>query len=402
MKKKKKKILINSAKNKTSKNVDIFLDVDLFSTKNEIKKEVLNNDFNLNKQFSKERNLCRNFRVYGEIQSNVVDCDNITIKVFSDPDYTNLIDTIQTTSVGYKSKNVFGKKRGKYILSLNNAGFNTVYFLIESNNLNFFDQKWSQQIVFFDLDNNFIPYGTETIDVDLDFNSININNNFDFFYNKHWINLDYFIKEEKKSIYSFEFPEKEVVESQQYDVKIKLNKPSPFGLEKFKINLDSTFSNFKYNSIINSQLIPINPGLDYILAGLSSVFADFNNKIALVVFDSIDNESFYTVGSSLNILDGDYIGEYSILFSQNITSGFSIEDFTPLPNIPEGFFAKYIILNLDVNINFSLTSNDIFLGESPDILFYLNDSLITLPQEISFSVGESEKKIDSFCKPRFY
>jgi hypothetical protein len=186
MKKQKKKILLNSTKNKTSKNVDIFLDVDLFSTKNEIKKEVLNNDFNLNKQFSKERNLCRNFRIYGEIQSNVVDCDNITIKIFSDSDYINLIDTIQTTSVGYKSKNVFGKKRGKYILSLNNANFNTVYFLIESNNLNFFDQKWSQQIVFFDLDNNFIPYGTETIDVDLNFNSININNNFDFFYNKHW------------------------------------------------------------------------------------------------------------------------------------------------------------------------------------------------------------------------
>jgi len=61
--------------------------------------EKYDNDFDLAKQFDKERNLSRNFRIYGIVDSNVINTNAISLKVYSDSGATNLVQQISTSSM---------------------------------------------------------------------------------------------------------------------------------------------------------------------------------------------------------------------------------------------------------------------------------------------------------------
>jgi hypothetical protein len=227
------KILLGSEDIIARDNEDIYLNINLNRNFYEYKKEKYDNDFDLAQQFDKERNLSRSFRLYGIVDSNVIDTNNIPIKVYSDSGTTSLVYQTNTTSMNFnESINVFNKKKGKYYISIDDYRGDSVFIKIESNNNNIATQIFEQKLVFYDFDGNFIPYGTETVEVDDNLNTIDINNNFPFFYNKHWVKKNISLQETKYSVVNFSGTNQTIYEGQTAKVAVFLDKPSPFGNEK--------------------------------------------------------------------------------------------------------------------------------------------------------------------------
>jgi len=228
----KKKIVLGS-KDILSKNVvDIFLNINLQQTFNQIKKDKYDNNFDIAEQFRKERNASRDFRIYGIVDSTTVNTDNLTIQVYKDASLSQLISNITTTPLVYSEENVFAKKRGKYLLELNNYDSDVVYFRILGDNVTYGNQIFEQRVVFYNLQGEFVEYGTQTVDIGLDNEGfIEIENDFPFFYNKHWIKRDFEILEEKPTIMQFGSQASTVAEGESVSFEIIMDKPSPFGNE---------------------------------------------------------------------------------------------------------------------------------------------------------------------------
>jgi len=228
----KKKIVLGSEDFLAKGNDDIFININLQQTFNQIKKDRYDNNFDLSKQFRKERNESRNFRVYGIVESNVIDTDNISLYIYKDSELTQSVGVVVTTPLVYSEENVFSKKRGKFLLELDFYDAESVFIQIRGDNLSFADQVIEQRLVYYTLDGDFVEYGTETVDIGL-FNtgSLTIENNFPFFYNKHWIKKDLEIVETKQAIVQFATGFSSVPEGQSVEVDIVLDKTSPFGNE---------------------------------------------------------------------------------------------------------------------------------------------------------------------------
>lgn len=372
------KILLPDQKGITSENVDLFLNLDMNMQFNEFKKETFDNDFDLAAQFVKERNESRDFVVYGEIDSTVIDCTDIQIRVYADSGYTNLINIIRTTKVSYDTDNVFGKRKGKYYIKLRNYPHESVYFKILSNNFSYRDQKWSQRLIFRDADNGIVPYGTETIDVNSDGNVITINNDFPFFFNKHWIRLDYNFIEEKKAKASFNINSQSFREGDTGQVSISLDKPSPFGLEMLTVRMreESSFSDFMiantFNNVGSGNDIIINAPLD---------MPQFADKATFIAQIPVDKTYLIQSGLEIRVLDGSYVGYHTILHTSSITIG----SYTDL---------YLFIISADYNeFGTNGTPMSFRVGTAPDITFELNGTRVDFPFNMSWAVNERTKTL---------
>jgi hypothetical protein len=124
----KKKIVLGSKDILSKGVVDIFLNINLQQTFNQIKKDKYDNNFDVAEQFRKERNASRDFRIYGIVDSTAIDTDNLTIEIYKDAALSQFFGNITTTPLVYSEENVFAKKRGKYLLELNNYDSDVVYF----------------------------------------------------------------------------------------------------------------------------------------------------------------------------------------------------------------------------------------------------------------------------------
>jgi hypothetical protein len=201
-----KKILIGNQDVKSRSLQDFYVNINLDRSVREFIPNTYENGFDLLKQYKKERNSCRNFRVYGIINSAFVDCDNLQLIVFkkypetinslilSSPDYIKTINTTPLISKDWTSTNIFNKKKGKFLLELDNYT-KSDYVYIYINDMQGYQNIFSQQLVFkyenlnsmYENQEIIIPYGTNEAYVDINGNIIEVNNDFDFFYNKHWV-----------------------------------------------------------------------------------------------------------------------------------------------------------------------------------------------------------------------
>jgi len=188
------KILLSTKDIITKGEKDIYFNINLENTYREFKKFEYNNDFDLQKQFDKERNTSRNFRIYGIIDSVIEDCDNMELSIYYSSTTTSmLIKKIYTKpliSDTWSSINVFGKKTGKYLIELDNYQYDKISIITPDISGIQKSNNFEQTLVFYDAEGNFIEYGTETIELGENGQAIEINNNFPFFYDKHWINKD--------------------------------------------------------------------------------------------------------------------------------------------------------------------------------------------------------------------
>ena len=361
-------------------NLDQFLKIDLNRTFNEFQKEKLDNDFDLEKQFQLERNKSRNFRIYGAISSTIIDCNNIEIKIYSDSDYNNLYTTIQSSSIAFNSDNIFRKKNGKYLIELNNYPHDVAYIKIETDNFYYFDQKWERRLVFYNADNEFVDYGTETVDINAqNGGSVVIENNFPFLYNKHWIRMDLDIVEEKEREISFSSTGNEVLEGSTLDMNINLNEPSPFGIGSCYLTLESPTMNYPYH-FGNTEYVEFE-GNDN---ESNKIFRSYNGKVYFFTTISPTIANVMNSGLSIKLKGGDYQGSYSII-----------------DVIPSAVFdGKYKVI-VDVNFNDSFQNSDpsqetvieYEVGDVPDFTVYINGNQIEFPYNISWEVGEQEKSM---------
>jgi len=207
---KRKKILLATKDVKSRTLEDFNITIQLNRTGNIIIPNTYDNIFDINKHYDKERNNCRNFRIYGTIQSAFEDCDELILHVFKerplevdgevmrDMNYITSVKTRPLISNSWENKNIFNYKKGKYIIELENYNDSDyVYIYIEgiSESMNNLIKK--QLIYRYETIDIFgknkiltVPFGTNESIVDVNGNVITINNDFDYFYNKHWVKED--------------------------------------------------------------------------------------------------------------------------------------------------------------------------------------------------------------------
>jgi hypothetical protein len=188
----KKKILLGDTDIISRDNEDLFIDINLNRTFSEYKKEKFDNDFDLQKQFDEERNASRDFNVYGFIQATYISCNNLSYDVWANSGLTiPVLNQAFTTNVQYTPQyNIFNKRMGRYYFTLSNYTGKSIFIRFFANP----NQVFEQQLVFYDATGQFVPYGTQTIEVDNDLNTVEINNDFPFFYNKHWVKKNIFLE----------------------------------------------------------------------------------------------------------------------------------------------------------------------------------------------------------------
>lgn len=387
----KKKIILPSSRTITSDDIDIYLNVDIVQSFKEIKRHRFDNDFDLNARFNEERNSSRNFFIYGEVNSVAVDCDSIIIRVYSDPEMTQLYAATSTTPISYRSNNVFGKKNGKYFFEFENCPYEILYFKILSDSFYYRDQTWERRFVFFDADGNFVSYGSDTSDINYEGQEVIIQNDFPFFFNKHWIRNDITIIEEKKARITFENSYVETGEGVYGEIPILLDKESPFGLERAVIDnvtIGST-SNITFGDVQFVEF-PVNIQLQnygsFSIASSGRFFPStndpYNGKLCLFVQLNGQDESNLFRGNSFSIIGSEYSGIYEILYSSQVSLSQSSGDF------------YFVVLDTQFIDGFDNSSTAQFSsGSQPDIQFYFNNSVINFPLEITWQEGERNKSI---------
>jgi hypothetical protein len=331
----KKKILLGEKDIMSKDNEDLFLNINLNSTFSELRDNTYTNVFDVEKQFKKERNASRDFRIYGLIDSTVVDSDNLQLYVYSHSGISGLntfVTSTNSSSLVYNEVNAFGKRRGKYLIELTGYTEDFVFIKILSNNLNFKDQIYSQQLIFRDADGLFVDYGTKTIDIDENGNTFEINNDFYFLYNKHWIKKDLLVIEEKPAKVSLkgltdvgqitEIPSLSLftalaeafftlddsatilannpgIVSSLYPMTVYLDKPSPFGLEKVDLKVEQSTINIlaspsNPNIIPGDELVLTNENFDMVFLPSQLSFSAGEQEKKFYVFSPKDSLQEFT------------------------------------------------------------------------------------------------------------
>jgi len=310
----KKKIVLGSEDIIAKGLDDIFINVNLQQSFNQIKKDKYDNNFDLSEQFRKERNLSRSFRIYGILDSNIIDTDNFTMEIYKDSGLTQFYTAITTSSLVYEESNVFNKKRGKYLLNLDNYDSDYVYMKITGDYVTYDDQVFEQQLVFYTVDGKFVEYGTQTVDIGLvNQGFITINNDFPFFYNKHWIKKDIEIIESKQAIVNFKTADSNTNEGDSTQITIELDKPSPFGNEIFDLSqklITAKLTDFNISISGNPVNLPTtltwNKGEQYKtfdFDGLNDDFPEFSESVLFEISNFQFVDSGLTTTHTANIHD---------------------------------------------------------------------------------------------------
>ena len=205
---KQEKILLKSYDVQPFLNKDEYIDIELTSSVKEIKQDYLSNNFDLNQQYNNERNSSRKFFVYGRLYAKQADMSGVTITLKTSdndvlyvPNKKNNILPPNTRSISVitkpltkdisLSKNIFGNIEAPYYFQFEIDGSNSnsgatknAIIQIEGNQI---DNPSSVLLIYYDPDGNFIPYGTIDTIFDSNFDLVQINNDYPFLYDCHWI-----------------------------------------------------------------------------------------------------------------------------------------------------------------------------------------------------------------------
>jgi hypothetical protein len=277
------KILLKSYDVQPFINQDEYISFELYSTVKNIKENFLNNNFDLNLQYSVERNSSRKFFVYGKLYSKNVDVSkvNITFKTSNNdtlysPDVkNNLIGNnkksikvmpTQLTAEESISRNIFDKKVCSYFVQFEikndiNKKTNNLMIQITGNSFsvvgtpltsvtesyNPVNNVYEVPLVIYDDEGNFVPYGTNDTVFDENLNIVDENNDYPFLYDYHFIRQDFDIVDDNNIFFPFKTelkPDGTVVYDNSTQItdannfpkfNLLMDYPSFFGLEKAQL-----------------------------------------------------------------------------------------------------------------------------------------------------------------------
>lgn len=204
----KRKILLGTKDVLPQVNNDVYINLEIRRTSDELQTEIVNNDFNLRDQFNTERRQSLKFCVYGTLDSIFADLDDLDLEIKTNHEdllYTPRIEanaqaavfnTIKTKSLSKNnllSKNIFKKNKSSFYFlfelspGIKNFGdTKTLQITINSK-----DKKVYAELeipfLFFDDDKNLVDFGNDTVEIDLNGEEQVIENDFPFLYGTHWI-----------------------------------------------------------------------------------------------------------------------------------------------------------------------------------------------------------------------
>jgi len=257
----KRKILLGTKDVLPRVNKDLYINLEIYNSADELQTEIINNDFNLREQFNKERRQSLKFCLYGTMDSIYSDLENLELSIKTNHEDLLYVPRIEagaqastevktfTKSLSHESglsKNIFKKKKSSFYFmfelspGIKNYGETKVLILdIKDSKKNVY-AILEIPFLFFDSDNNLVEFGTDTVDLDLNGNEQVIENDYPFLYDTHWIKREFniprplyisFIRSEKDRLNNLTVKESGGV----VNFVVELDLPSTYGIETAEV-----------------------------------------------------------------------------------------------------------------------------------------------------------------------
>tara|TARA_R110001592_G_scaffold80742_2_gene240233 strand:- start:590 stop:3034 length:2445 start_codon:yes stop_codon:yes gene_type:complete len=257
----KRKILLGTKDVLPQVNKDLYINLEIYNSADELQTEIINNDFNLKEQFNKERRQSLKFCLYGTMDSIYSDLENLELSIRTNHEdllYLPRIESGAQVSTEAKvfakslshesglSKNIFKKKKSSFYFmfelppGIKSYGETKVLIVdIKDSKKNVY-AILEIPFLFFDSDNNLVEFGTDTVDLDLNGNEQVIENDYPFLYDTHWIKRGFniprplyisFMRSEKDRLNNLTIKESGGV----VNFVIGLDSPSTYGIETVEV-----------------------------------------------------------------------------------------------------------------------------------------------------------------------
>lgn len=330
----KKQILLPKSAFALANDEDVFINVQLNKTFTDLKTEKINNVFNINKQYDTERQSSLKFCIFGLFESKFANTSNLIIDVKESGNLTLSLPKIASDNITGKtlsiksfeltldsngmSRNLYGKTKSAYsiLFEINKSELDaqnaqtiidggvpktrTVDFTIVDNEKNIFFIT-SIPYLFYDLDGNAVPFGSQTADVDENGNTTEINNDFPFLYDRHWIKQYFnlpapsfvFLPDKTINVSENTSGETQIsagLSAETVNLNISIDQPSPYGLEEATviIDMDSTVRNPNLDFNFTPQTIKWNVGEQHKTFNLSIIDDKFVENTESIFFKVVD------------------------------------------------------------------------------------------------------------------
>lgn len=382
-------------------NKDVYINLEIYSSPNEIKKELVNNDFNVREQFNKERRESLRFCIYGTLNSIISDTNNLSIEIKTNHEdllFSPRIEPNAKSSVTHKvlsaplsknnnlSKNIFKKNKSFFNFlfeispDINNYGETKVLEVkIIDEDKNIF-ANFEIPFLFFDSEGNLIDYGTETVDIDIDGNEQVVENDFPFFYGTHWIKQEFSIsKPPKISLVKSEFDNLNnlTVNERTSEVKFyaKLEIPSLYGVEEAEVYIerDETLRDPNEDFIFENQILKWEKG---------EQFKEVNLEVLDDLFTEEDERIIFGI-RNLKYSEKDINSNFELIIKND-----------DLPS-PIGFESKQFEITSGNKLNISLEADTPIKGINQAIELVLDDINSTI------IIGEDIENTGTIEEPEF-
>jgi hypothetical protein len=371
-------------------NKDVYINLEIYSSPNEIKKELVNNDFNVREQFNKERRESLRFCIYGTLNSIFSDANNLSIELKTNHEdllFSPRIEPNAKSSVTHKvlsaplsknnnlSKNIFKKNKSCFNFlfeispDINNYGETKVLEvkIIDEDKSIF--ANFEIPFLFFDSEGNLIDYGTETVDIDIEGNEQVVENDFPFFYGTHWIKQEFNLsKPPKISLVKSESDNLNnlTVNERTGEVKFyaKLEVPSVYGAEEAEVYIerDETLKDPNEDFVFENQILKWEKG---------EQFKEVNLQVLDDLFTEEDERIVFGI-KNLKYSEKDINSNFELIIKND-----------DLPS-PIGFESKQFEITSGDKLNISLEADTPIKGVNQTIDLVLDDvnSTITIGEDI--------------------
>jgi len=349
----KKQILLPKSSFALANDEDVFISFQLNRSVSEIKNEKIDNIFNITQQYDAERQASLKFCIFGLVESKYYSTNNLIIDIkdvsgltINLPKISNdcitgktiSIKTFELTPNSNMSRNLYGNSKSAYSIlfeinkdelqkldsEIRSSGGTPTTKLLEftisdsSTNL-FFTQK--VPYLFYDLSGNLVKFGSQTADIDENGNVIEIDNDFPFLYDRHWIR-QYLNIQAPSFVYFVESSTdiRENLEGGIAQLEVALDQPSPYGLERatVTIDVDGTIRNPETDFIFSSKNLSWNVGEQFKKIDVNIFDDKFVESAETVSFKIVNLENCVAkseeeIKTILNILDDDTTSELRFL-----------------------------------------------------------------------------------------
>jgi hypothetical protein len=315
----KRKIVLGIKDVVPQENNDVFLNVELSRTSDELVNEIIDNNFNLFDQFITEREQSLKFCVYGTLNSIISDTDDVVINIRTNHNdimhvpriqpnakssTSHTIKTLPLSKYNNLSKNIFKKNKSSfyYIFELgafyNNVGETKSLILRIDNRTQKLFAEVEIPFLYFDADGNKVPYGTETVDIDIDGNEQDISNDYPFLYDTHWVKSELNLPRPlrlsfRRSLFEAENNATADESDGEVNFLIGLDAPSIYGIEEAEVYIkeDNTIRNPNEDFVFTPQKLSWNIGEQFKEVKINLLDDLFVESAETVVF-AIRNEEY--------------------------------------------------------------------------------------------------------------